>query len=134
MEILYQILAGFAGGILGGMGMGGGTLLIPILVIFLLVKQKMAQGINLISFLPMSIISIIIHLKNKMIEYKFIWIVIVSGALFSLLGSFLIRYFKNNNLKLYFGIFLVLIAVYEIIIFILDIKNKNKNNNKNIKK
>lgn len=129
MKILYQILSGFAGGILGGMGMGGGTILIPILVIFLLVKQKMAQGINLISFLPMSIISIIIHLKNKMIEYKFIWIVIVSGALFSLLGSFLIRYFKNNNLKLYFGIFLILIAIYEIIIFILDIKSK-KNNNK----
>lgn len=126
MDILYQILAGFAGGILGGMGMGGGTVLIPILVIFLLIKQKMAQGINLISFLPMSIVSIIIHIKNKMIEYKYIWIVIISGILFSVLGSFLIRYFKNDNLKMYFGIFLLIISIYEIILFILDLKNKAK--------
>ena len=34
MRFLVYLLAGLAGGILGGMGMGGGTVLIPILTMF----------------------------------------------------------------------------------------------------
>ena len=64
MIILYA-LTGFLAGILGGMGMGGGTLLIPILTIFLGFKQKNAQAINLLVFIPMSLFALIIHIKNK---------------------------------------------------------------------
>ena len=56
MQIFLLILAGIVGGIIGGMGMGGGTLLIPILTIFLDVEQKNAQAINLVAFIPMAII------------------------------------------------------------------------------
>ena len=52
MQIFLLILAGIVGGIIGGMGMGGGTLLIPILTIFLDVPQKNAQAINLVAFIP----------------------------------------------------------------------------------
>ena len=50
MQIFLLILAGIVGGIIGGMGMGGGTLLIPILTIFLDVEQKNAQAINLVAY------------------------------------------------------------------------------------
>ena len=63
-KILWYILAGAVSGILGGMGMGGGVLLIPILTQLLQVEQKVAQGINLIAFLPMSIAAIVVHAKN----------------------------------------------------------------------
>ena len=53
--IILEILAGAIGGIIGGMGMGGGTLLIPLLTIFLGISQKLAQAYNLISFLIMAI-------------------------------------------------------------------------------
>ena len=55
---------GFFAGIIGGMGMGGGTLLIPILTIFLSFEQKNAQAINLLVFIPMAIVALIIHFKN----------------------------------------------------------------------
>ena len=42
IDWLYLILSGVVSGILGGMGMGGGTLLIPILTIFLNFAQKNA--------------------------------------------------------------------------------------------
>ena len=67
MKILFRILAGMVGGICGGMGMGGGTLIIPILTIFLSFSQLQAQGINLVAFIPMSIVAIILHSKNKLI-------------------------------------------------------------------
>ena len=40
MEIFLLILFGFLAGIIGGMGMGGGTILIPLLTIFLSISQK----------------------------------------------------------------------------------------------
>ena len=40
MNIIYLVLAGVVSGIIGGLGMGGGTLLIPILTIFLSFNQK----------------------------------------------------------------------------------------------
>ena len=113
MEIFLYILFGFLGGILGGMGMGGGTLLIPLITIFLSVEQKTAQGINLIAFLPMAIIALIIHFKNKMVDFKNIVWFIVPGVLASVGFSFLASLLDNRILKFLFGVFLILIAVYE---------------------
>ena len=64
MDSIFLILAGIVGGVIAGMGMGGGTLLIPILTIFLSVSQHLSQAINLIGFVPMAIIALIIHSKK----------------------------------------------------------------------
>ena len=83
MRLLYLILAGIISGIIGGMGMGGGTLLIPILTIFLAFEQRSAQAINLLVFIPMALIALIIHIKNKLVDFK-VGIPIVSiGIIFS---------------------------------------------------
>ena len=68
IEFLWLFLAGLVSGIVGGMGMGGGTLLIPILTIFLSFKQKSAQAINLLVFIPMSLVALVIHIKNKFVK------------------------------------------------------------------
>ena len=52
--MVWEIVGGLIGGLVGGMGMGGGTLLIPILTLLAGFKQLEAQGINLISFIPIS--------------------------------------------------------------------------------
>ena len=92
MLYFFYVFAGFLAGIFGGLGMGGGTLLIPILTIFLDFEQKLAQGINLMSFLVMAIISIYIHYRNGLIVTKNIWIIIFFGVIFSVLGAFLMTY------------------------------------------
>ena len=136
MEIFLYILFGFLGGILGGMGMGGGTLLIPLITIFLSVEQKSAQGINLIAFLPMAIVALVIHLKNKMVDFKNIIWFIIPGILASVGLSFLASSLDNQILKFLFGIFLILIAVYEGIELYFEAKNyfdkkkRQKNSNK----
>ena len=69
MNYVWFGIAGILGGVLGGMGMGGGTVLIPLLGIFYNVSQHTAQAVNLISFVPMAVGALIVHLKNKMIEF-----------------------------------------------------------------
>ena len=128
MEFLIYVLAGSLGGILGGMGMGGGTVLIPILTIFFGVMQHSAQAINLIAFIPMAIVSIIIHFKNKMLEFSDLLLIIVPGVLSCILGCFIAKSVSGELLKRFFGAFLVVLSVMQVIIFF-----RNENSKKSTK-
>ena len=75
------IITGFLSGIIGGMGIGGGTILIPIMTIFLGFDQKTAQAVNLIYFIPTAITALTIHIKNKQIEKNNLWLLIVFGII-----------------------------------------------------
>ncbi|MCI5497305.1 MAG: sulfite exporter TauE/SafE family protein [Firmicutes bacterium] len=109
------------------MGMGGGTLLIPILTIFLSFKQKNAQAINLLVFIPMSLVALIIHIKNKLVDFKVGIPIIISGIVFSLLGSYLASILSNGLLKKIFAVFLLLVGLNQIIQTIVALKkSKNK--------
>lgn len=109
------------------MGMGGGTLLIPILTIFLSFKQKNAQAINLLVFIPMSLVALIIHIKNKLVDFKVGIPIIISGIVFSLLGSYLASILSNGLLKKIFAVFLLLVGLNQIIQTIIALKkSKNK--------
>ena len=116
-------------GIFGGLGMGGGTLLIPILTIFLNFDQKLAQGINLFSFLVMALFSLYIHHKNGYIMTKHIFYIIIPGILFSVLGGFLMSLTSSKILKIIFGAFLILLSITEFIKVFKKDKNKVKNSN-----
>ena len=113
--ILLEILAGAIGGIVGGMGMGGGTLTIPILTIFLNYEQLQAQGINLIAFLPMSVVALIIHFKNKLVDFKSTWVLALIGCVFSLFGAIIANNTSNAVLKKIFAIFLIGLGLWQLI-------------------
>ena len=79
-------IIGFFAGIIGGMGMGGGTILIPALVLFANIDPKLAQSINLMSSIPMTIAALIIHIKNKNVEFS----LVVPIALFGIVAAILV--------------------------------------------
>lgn len=113
MNILWLILIGILGGILGGMGMGGGTLLIPLLTILLGLKQNVAQGINLLAFLPMSVVALILHFKNKMVDVKNSFWIILTGIISAVGGAMFASVVDVKNLKIYFAIFLICLGIFQ---------------------
>lgn len=123
---VWFIVAGIISGIVAGAGMGGGTLLIPILTIFLGVTQKNAQGLNLLAFLPMAIVALIIHLKNKLVKFGVGIPIIISGVLFSCISAYFATKIPNEILRKIFGWFLILVALIQILIKIFKSK-KPKN-------
>ena len=68
MSFYLFFLCGVLGGVLGGMGMGGGTALIPLLTLLLGVPQAAAQGVNLLSFFPMAALALTVHAKNGLLK------------------------------------------------------------------
>lgn len=113
MEIILYAVTGIIGGLLGGMGMGGGTALIPMLGIFFGTAQKTAQAINLVGFIPMAAVTLIIHARNGLIKTKGLWIIILSGLAFCVFGSLLAKVTEGDILKRIFGGFLVILSIVQ---------------------
>lgn len=109
--VIAYIAAGVAAGILGGMGMGGGTVLIPILSVLLNETQKSAQAINLISFIPVAVIALIIHVKNKMIVAKGLWLIVAFGSGAAALGALCAKATDGETLRRIFGGFLTVLSI-----------------------
>lgn len=109
-----EILSGLISGIISGMGIGGGTILIPALTMFLNISQRTAQGVNLLFFIPTAIIALIIHKKNKNLEFKIALPLLIFGLIGAALGSFLALNIEQALLKRLFGVFLFFMGGYEI--------------------
>ncbi|MCH5164440.1 MAG: sulfite exporter TauE/SafE family protein [Clostridiales bacterium] len=125
---MVYILVGIAGGIIGGMGMGGGTLLIPLLTIFCNVEQHIAQSINLIAFVPMSIVAIIIHFKNKLIKGEYFFWTAIPATAVGIVASLLAKSMDGKDLSKYFGLFLIALGIYQLISAIKAVKEAREQN------
>ena len=111
MSFILYLLAGFFSGMLGGMGMGGGTVLIPVLTVILGVEQHIAQATNLIAFLPMAAFSLKAHKERGLLKTDGVWSVIVPAVLTSVAGGLIAALLPAVILKKLFGVFLILLAV-----------------------
>ncbi len=124
--ILAYILAGLIGGMIGGMGMGGGTLLIPILTVFLGLEQHLAQAVNLLVFIPMGVVAVIIHAKNKLINYKVSVCVAIPAIIVAVCTALLVGRVESHTLKIIFAIFLIIVGVFELVKAIVSTAKEQK--------
>jgi len=112
--MIFLILVGFAAGILSGMGIGGGAILIPALVLIFGMSQQNAQHINLLYFIPTALLAVRVHKKNDNIQKKGLLLLILWGLLGALPGALLAVKLDANYLRKGFAAFLLCIAAYEI--------------------
>ena len=112
---MIEILVGIISGIVSGLGMGGGTILITFLTCFNNVNQLIAQSCNIIFFIPTSIISTIVNIKNKKINWKIAIPLAIYGIIGAIVGSIIANKINLFLLRKAFAIFLLTIAIYEII-------------------
>lgn len=114
--------------------MGGGTILILLLSIFLGLDQHIAQATNLVFFIPTAIGAIIVGIKNKNVQWKLALPIIIAGIVGAAISSNISTHISVHILRKLFGSFLLIIASYEIVSWYkMYIKEKNrhtKNENK----
>jgi len=101
-------------GIISGMGIGGGTILIPGLIIIFNTSQHTAQSINLLIFIPTAIVALITHIKNKNVEVRLSIKLIAGGVIGAILGAILASYISSSLLRKLFAVFLFFMGIYEI--------------------
>lgn len=111
---MFLIAIGFVSGIISGMGIGGGTILIPALVFLVGTRQQIAQSINLIVFIPSAVAALIVHAKKHNIEKGLLLKLVVTGCAGAAAGSLLAVNMNSDILKKIFGVFLFIVGIYEI--------------------
>ena len=113
-EYLLPFSAGAVTGILSGFGVGGGTLLLVYMTAFAGVEQHLAQGINLLYFVPAALLALPSHVKNGYIEKPVLIPAISSGLVCAALAAWLATGLEVSLLRKLFGIFLLLIGTREL--------------------
>lgn len=131
-NIVIFIVIGILGGVIGGMGMGGGTLLIPLLTFFTDTEQHMAQAVNLLAFIPMSIAALCIHAKNGLLDAKYLLWVALPAVVSGVPASLLIKRLGGKALSRCFGVFLTVLGIYQLI-SLLIVKFRTSKGKKNTK-
>lgn len=111
-EYILPALAGFFTGILSAWGIGGGTLLLLVMSLFLGVDQITAQGINLLYFLPTAAMALVQHRKNGLLDMPVLGGAIPWGLPAAALGAFLATAADVAALKKPFGVFLLVAGLY----------------------
>ena len=127
---MLEFFTGIISGMVSGIGMGGGAILILVLSVFMGVDQHIAQATNLVFFIPTSISAIITTIKEKLINWKIGLPVAISGIVGAIIVAKISVKLDVKYLKRYFGIFLMLITIYEIYSLVIQYKKERKSNNK----
>lgn len=126
---MKEIFIGLIAGVIGSLGMGGGTVLILLLSVYSGIEQHIAQGTNVIFFAPMAITAIIMFIKQKRINFKIAIPICIWGLIGATIGANISSKMNVGVLRKFFGGFLILIAIYQIYSsFKMYKKEKNRNN------
>ena len=111
---ILPMIVGAATGVLSGFGVGGGTLLLVYMTAFAGVEQRLAQGINLLYFLPAGLLALPAHVKNGYIEKPALLPAIGAGLACAALAAWAATAMEVGLLKKLFGAFLIAVGLMEL--------------------
>lgn len=110
--ILILVAIGLIAGILGGMvGLGGGIIMIPAMVMFLAMDQRMAQGTSIAVMLPpIGLLAVINYYKAGYVNVPYALIIAATFMIGGFFGSKLALAVPATAMRKMFAFLLVAIA------------------------
>lgn len=113
MNWVMAAIAGTLSAIIGAMGLGGGGVLLIYFNLFTQTPQTLAQGINLLFFIPSAIVAIIIYIKKKLVNFKLAITFSLLGLAGALAGSYLACFIESCVLSKLFAILLLIMGALQ---------------------
>lgn len=87
-QVLAFVALGLATGILSGMmGVGGGLLMVPVLVLVARFDQHVAQGTSLLAIIPTVLAATYRHHRNGFVRFPDVFLLVAGGIAGALAGS-----------------------------------------------
>lgn len=111
---MMNVVVGFLTGVIASMGLGGGFVLMIWLTMFAGAGQKEAQGVNLLFFLPIALISLILHIKGGLIDGRLLKKYLLGGILGAVAGAFAMQVIAADLLRRLFALFLIAFGIREL--------------------
>ncbi len=113
---LILVALGIVVGVYSGiMGLGGGTLMIPAMILLLGFTQKEALGTSLAVMLPpVTLPAVVEYYRNGNVKIGTALLIALGVLLGMFLGGYVANKLSNDVLKLIFGFVLIYVAAYTI--------------------
>lgn len=109
LYILLGILAGFLSGLIG---IGGGTIIVPVLILIFGLSQKTAQGTTLALLVPpIGILAAWTYYKQGYVDFPVAGLICIGFIFGGLMGAKLATNISNQTLERIFGIALLIISI-----------------------
>lgn len=111
-HLFRDLIIGVGVGVFSGaLGVGGGILLVPYLVVVLAMAQKRAQATSLVMVAMAAAAGAVTYALAESVAWLPAVFIIVGGLLGSLLGSYLVQRTADHRLQIAFGVLLVIVAI-----------------------
>ena len=112
-SIIVLIIIGLLAGILSGMvGVGGGILIIPLLIIFLGFTQHQAQGTALFAMLPpIGILAAINYYKEGFVRWEYSVVIALAFVIGGYFGSKISIGLPDQTVRRLFGVVMLIAAI-----------------------
>jgi uncharacterized membrane protein YfcA len=112
-SIVLLVVIGLITGFMAGMlGIGGGIVVIPALIMVLGFTQQSAQGTSLAMMLPpVGILAVLNYYKAGHVDWRVAAVLALFFIVGSIFGSKLAVKIPQDALKKIFGVFLLLVAI-----------------------
>ena len=125
-------ISGILSGMAASLGLGGGTVLLIYLTAIAGMEQLQSQGINLIFFIPIALLSLILHSKSKLIEWKTALLSAALGLLGAWAGWYIGGMIDSKWLSKIFAVGILILGLTEVFSPSVKKDNKDIKKNKNI--
>jgi hypothetical protein len=110
-DVVVALLIGLAGGTFGGLlGIGGGTLFVPALVLILGEDQHVAQGVSLVVIVPTAMSATAANLRRGYVDREVAAWVTPAAVALALGGAFLAGRIEGETLSRIFGVVVVYVG------------------------
>ena len=108
---ILPFLCGLGASVISAWGVGGGTLLLLVMTLFLGVDQRTAQGINLLFFLPTAASALVCHWRNGYLDKPALRAAVPPAVILALAGAWAATALDVELLRKPFGVYLLLSGV-----------------------
>lgn len=108
---LLPFFCGLGASVISAWGVGGGTLLLLVMTLFLGVDQRTAQGINLLFFLPTAASALVCHAKGGFLDKPTLKAAVPIAVLAALIGAWVSNNLDVEVLRKPFGVYLLLSGI-----------------------
>ena len=107
--VLFAVSCGC--GVLSAWGIGGGTLLLLALTLFLGVDAPSARTVNLLFFLPAGVGALWFHIRGRLLERRVLIFAVPAACAAALLGALLAHILNPALIRRPFGLLLLLSGI-----------------------
>ena len=113
MQIIGLLITGLVAGIMSGLlGIGGGTIVIPVLIYIYGLSQHMSQGTTLAMMVPpIGLLAAWHYWKNGNVNVTWALIICLGFFFGGLIGAHFANLIPDLHLRRIFGVFMLVIAL-----------------------